>query len=32
MNPLLQGQFEPSEVELLLHQELAVLARGARGI
>ena len=30
--PLLQGQFEPSEVELLLHQELAVLARGARGI
>lgn len=26
--PLLQDQFEPSEVELLLHQELAVLARG----
>ncbi len=25
--PLLQGQFEPSEVELLLHQELAVLGR-----
>ena len=25
--PLLQDQFEPSEVELLLHQELAVLAR-----
>lgn len=25
--PLLQGQFESTEVELLLHQELAVLAR-----
>ena len=25
--PLLQDQFEPAEVELLLHQELAVLAR-----
>jgi len=25
--PLLQEQFEPAEVELLLHQELAVLAR-----
>ncbi len=25
--PLLQDQFEPSEVELLLHQELAALAR-----
>ncbi|RKR66257.1 AAA domain-containing protein [Acidovorax sp. 94] len=26
--PLLQDQFEPTEVELLLHQELAVLGRG----
>ncbi len=26
--PLLQDQFEPTEVELLLHQELAALARG----
>ena len=25
--PLLQDQFEPAEVELLLHQELAVLAK-----
>ncbi|RQO81370.1 ATP-binding protein [Acidovorax sp. FJL06] len=30
--PLLQDQFEPAEVELLLHQELAVLARGAMRI
>ena len=30
--PLLQDQFEPEEVELLLHQEVAVLARGAEGI
>ncbi|MBV7541818.1 ATP-binding protein [Acidovorax sp. sic0104] len=27
--PLLQDQFEPAEVELLLHQELAVMARSA---
>lgn len=30
--PLLRDQFEPEEVELLLHQELAVLARGAKEI
>lgn len=30
--PLLQDQFEPEEVELLLHQELAVLARRAEEI
>ena len=28
--PLLQGQFEPSEVEQLLRQELAVLGRDSR--
>ena len=28
--PLLQGQFEPSEVEQLLRQELAVLGRDTR--
>ena len=29
--PLLQGQFEPSEVELLLHQELAAAAKAWPG-
>ena len=29
--PLLQDQFEPSEVELLLHQELAVAAQARPG-